>query len=213
MDSQKEACAVVQSTENYSQWVKMYKHFCDYLEYQRSGAPLEIQRWPGLERWLDHQKEEYQKKLEGSSTTLTDAMEYSIFRLDIIPSLTRDVQSKVSDGSIHEERIRLLLDYGMFSTSERWQLMFDEIVAHKENHGHFFMNVQKNRTIHLWMNRQRLSYSQSKLSSERTHLLDSIGFPWQKKRKFDELDDRYPTRPQIKTGELIGDNLRGFLNK
>ena len=140
-------------------------------------------------------------------------MEYSIFRLDIIPSLTRDVQSKVSDGSIHEERIRLLLDYGMFSTSERWQLMFDEIVAHKENHGHFFMNVQKNRTIHLWMNRQRLSYSQSKLSSERTHLLDSIGFPWQKKRKFDELDDRYPTRPQIKTGELIGDNLRGFLNK
>ena len=101
----------------YSQWVKMYKHFGDYQEYQQSGEPLEIQRWPGLQKWLTRQKREHQKKLEGSPTTLTDAMEYSMFRLGIITYLTRAVQVQLSDGSIHEERIRLLVDYGKFSTS------------------------------------------------------------------------------------------------
>ena len=197
----------------YSQWVKMYKHFGDYQEYQQSGEPLEIQRWPGLQKWLTRQKREHQKKLEGSPTTLTDAMEYSMFRLGIITYLTRAVQVQLSDGSIHEERIRLLVDYGKFSTSEWWHLLFDEIVAYKENHGHFIMESSNNKTLYLWMNRQRASYSQSKLSSERTQLLDSVGFPWQKKRKLDDLDESFPTRPSIRTGELIGDNLRGFLNK
>ena len=207
---------LVQSTD-YSHWVKMYKHFCDYQEYQQSGAPLDIQRWPGLERWLAHQKGEHQKKLEGSPTSLTDAMEYSIFLLDIIPSLTRVVQAKVSDGSIHEERIRLLVDHCKFSAPERWQLMFDEIVAYKEIHGTFYMEQQKNNTLYHWMKYQRTQYSQSKHSScERTQLLNSIGFPWQsisQKRRADDLDGRNPTRTCIRSGELIGDNLRGFLNK
>lgn len=207
--------ACVEEDAYYSQWVKMYKHFGDYQEYKQSGAPLEIQRWPGLQKWLTHQKREHQKKLGGSPTTLTDAMEYSIFRLGIINynCLTRAVQAKVSDGSIHEEKIRLLVDYGKFSTSELWHLMFDEIVAYKEKHGHFIMESSINKTLYLWMNRQRASYSQSKLSSERTQLLDSVGFPWQKKRKLDGRDESLPTRPSIRTGELIGDNLRGFLNK
>ena len=196
-----------------SQWVKMYKHFHNYQEYQQSGESLEIQRWPGLGRWLADQKREHQKKLEGLPTTLTDAMEYSMFRLGIITHLTRAVQVQVSDGSIHEERIRLLVDYGKFSTSEWWHLMFDEIVAYKERHGHFIMESSNNKTLYLWMNRQRASHSQSKLSSERMQLLDSVGFPWQKKRKLDDLDESFPTRPSIRTGELIGDNLRGFLNK
>ena len=176
------ACVLMMSPAYYSQWVKMYKHSGDYQEYKRSGAPLEIQRWPGLQKWLTHQEREHQKKLGGSPTTLTDAMEYSIFRLGIINCLTRAVQVKVSDGSIHEERIRLLVDYGKFSTSEGWHLMFDEIVAYKEKHGHFIIESSNNKTLYLWMNRQRASYSQSKLSSERMQLLYSVDFPWQKKR-------------------------------
>ena len=191
----------------YSEWVKMYKRFGDYQEYQKSG-------WPhGLQKWLTRQEREHQKKLEGWPTTLTDAMEYSIFRLGIINYLTRAAQVKVSDDSIHEERIRLLVGYGKFSTSEGWHLMFDEIVAYKEKHGHFIMESSNNKTLYLWMNRQRASYSQSQMSSEKTQLLDSVGFPWQKKRKLDGRNESLPTRPSIRTGELIGDNLRGFLNK
>ena len=95
--------------------------------------------------------------------------------------------------------------------------MSDEIFAFKENHGHFAMEWSNNKTLFHWMNRQRMSYSQSKLSFERTQLLDSVRFPWYigKKRKLDELDERYPARQRIRSGELIGDtcNLRGFLNK
>ena len=56
-----------------------------------------------------------------------------------------------------------------------WQEKYQELIAFKEKHGH--VNVpQKHPELGRWVNTQRNSYKEGKLSQERIDLLNVIGF-------------------------------------
>ena len=133
---------------------------------------------PELQAWIANMKEKQENKREGKSCELSDAMEYSLFRLGISPLLSQEVQAKIVDGSIHQERISLFVDNGGFKTWEKWRFMFDELAAFKDSQGNFIVLQRKNPTLYSWVYRQRTKYRETRLLQEEFDLLHSIGFTW-----------------------------------
>ena len=108
---------------------------------------------PELQAWIANMKAKQENKREGKSCELSDAMEYSLFRLGISLSLSQEVQAKINDGSIHQERISLFVDNGGFKTWEKWRFMFDELAAFKDSQGNFIVLQRKNPTLYSWVYR------------------------------------------------------------
>ena len=106
-------------------------------------------------------------------------MEYSLFRLGISPLLSQEVQAKIVDGSIHQERISLFVDNGGFKTWEKWRFMFDELAAFKDSQGNLIVSQRKNPTLYSWVYRQRTKYRETRMLQEEIDLLHSIGFTWE----------------------------------
>ena len=134
---------------------------------------------PELEVWITEMKARHQNKQVGKPCELSDAMEYGLFRLGIIKSFSKEVQAKVVDGSIHQERINLFTEHRSFTAQEKWQFMFEELAAFKGNQGNFVVSKSNNSKLYRWICEQRLKCRESKLAPEQLDLLNSIGFTWE----------------------------------
>ena len=138
-------------------------------------SPMDLK----MQVWIAYMKDMQEKKQAGKSCELSDAMEYSLFRLGMDIPLSKEVQAKIVDGSIHQERISLFTEYAMFTTTEKWRFMFDELAAFQQSHGHFLVSVANNARLYGWMKSQRKRHRDSKLTEEQFHLLHEIRFDWQ----------------------------------
>ena len=69
------------------------------------------------------------------------------------------------------------LEFVWDSRELEWQNMFSELREFKKKHGHTSPPDKKDK-LGSWCARQRSTHRKGKLSSERFHLLESIGFIW-----------------------------------
>ena len=134
---------------------------------------------PVVQAWIAYVKAMQEKKQAGKSCELSDAMEYSLFRLRLDIPVSTEVQAKIVDGSIHQERISLFKDHGIFSAAVKWRFMFDELAAFKESQGKCIISQLKSPTLYTWSRNQRKKQKESKLTGEQFDLLNKIGFPWE----------------------------------
>ncbi|AIQ94074.1 DEAD/DEAH box helicase [Prochlorococcus sp. MIT 0604] len=99
------------------------------------------------------------------------------------------------EKSISKDRKDLLDGIGFVWNpyEEEWQSKFDELKEYKKKNGH--VNPSANSgPLGSWVSTQRLSFSKNKMSKEKSDLLESIGFSWDRleeqwQSKFDEFKE------------------------
>ena len=90
------------------------------------------------------------------------------------------------DKKMTEERKRLLDSIGFaweLSTKNKatWKEMYQRLVAYKKEHKRtiFPTKYKEDPQLGCWVNTQRVVYRDKKMTEERKHLLNSIGFLWE----------------------------------
>ena len=94
-------------------------------------------------------------------------------------------------GKLSEEQVRKCNGIG-FEWEPRkrhfdagWKARYDELIYYKDQHGdsNVPIDYKPNKSLGRWVNTQRTSFKNNKLSKERTRLLNQIGFVWKLKGK------------------------------
>jgi hypothetical protein len=71
--------------------------------------------------------------------------------------------------------------------SKNWERLYNELIKYKEKHGH--CRVSRNYRVQpglgVWVNKQRVSFKNNRLSAERYQKLQAIGFTWVARRSND----------------------------
>ena len=89
-------------------------------------------------------------------------------------------------GQLHPERIRLLEGVGFSWNSSRagepWEVRYAELLKFREKYGNCDVQV-KYPSLGAWVVNQRTNKKRDKLNTEQKHLLDEIGFIWEKRKR------------------------------
>ncbi len=89
-------------------------------------------------------------------------------------------------GRMSQKRIRRLEKTGFMWRvhNESWEKMFTQLVSYKETFGHCNVTVRwkQNRTLGLWVHRQRAHKKDNLLPQHRIQRLEEIGFQWKVKQ-------------------------------
>lgn len=134
-------------------------------------VPLNVpEKYRILRNWVTYQRHEYQLFKKGDTQT-----------------------------SMTTERIKKLKGIGFeFEPSEvSWQTKFSQLKELSEKLGHFDLShLDEYKALASWVHRQRKGYKAKTLAQDRINKLNSIGFPWNKKRgnweqSYQELKDFY----------------------
>ncbi|CAJ1948933.1 unnamed protein product [Cylindrotheca closterium] len=77
-----------------------------------------------------------------------------------------------------------------------WYVKYDELVEFWKQHGHFLVRRDDNRSLCLWLGRQRRKYKREGIRSEQLsrsqiYLLERIEFPWESNREEIEWQGQY----------------------
>ncbi len=90
-------------------------------------------------------------------------------------------------GKLDPERIRRLseVDFDWEPHDTKWATHFENLKVYHSTNGHWDPNDERAEETKLanWIEKQRSSYRQSALSSERMNALNQIGFPWTPDRR------------------------------
>jgi hypothetical protein len=80
----------------------------------------------------------------------------------------------------HPERIKVLnhikFPWTTGTHQERWSMHYEELVEFHATNGH--CNVHRACSLGQWVNHQRRTKKNGKLSAKRIELLDNLGFEW-----------------------------------
>ncbi len=86
-------------------------------------------------------------------------------------------------GKLEKDRVRRLEEIGFdFAPKDLdgdWQKRFDELVVYKKQNGHLQVTARENKTLNIWILRQRARRKKGLIPEERIIKLDSIGFAWE----------------------------------
>jgi hypothetical protein len=115
---------------------------------------------PGLLRWRDRQRSEFRKgTLRADRTARLDAL---------------GLEWEMTKRPAHE------YEY----IEERWERMFDQLVAHRAKHGHCEVPVQwpENQSLSSWVQHQRRYHQDGQMPAARARRLEQLGFTWKSKK-------------------------------
>lgn len=88
-------------------------------------------------------------------------------------------------GKLPADKIRRLDEIGfVWDVAEaQWETRFEELLAYRTIHGSLNVSTQPPTPLGSWVNVQRMSHRNGKLSVERVQRLDEIGFEWNPMKK------------------------------
>lgn len=101
---------------------------------------------------------------------------------------SRNQIAKARKGTLDESKIQLLVDAGLDlsikNTPAKWGERYNELLEFHRKNGHCDVPQLYGGVTGLgkWVNRQRQTYANGKLISDKVQLLDDINFIWKKKR-------------------------------
>jgi hypothetical protein len=161
-------------TFRHYQTCQWRKRFCEFLEFvQLHGHHLVPHSYPPnqkLAQWVKRQRHQHKKKAMGRHSTLSD------------------------------EREQLVMDAGFVfdSHKEVWLRRFQTLQAFHAVHGHCSIpsSLYEDAAMNVWTKHQRRQYllfkrlgpEKSMMTEERIHMLDSIGFDWNPRKKVKNLN-------------------------
>ena len=149
---------------NNDQWQEQY---ADLVEYKRqngsSNAPQRYRKNPRLGAWVNHQRREYRKFINGQTS------------------------------QINEERVSQLEAIGFqwsHFVPVPWERRYDDLIAYKAEYGDCNVprNFKSDPVLARWVNEQRRAYSKfqnkqkSQMNQQRIDALENIGFVWHRRR-------------------------------
>lgn len=112
------------------------------------------------------------------------------FQTNPLYSWMNSQRRKNRNSQLSEERKNLLdalgIDWGVVNKKEQWQTMYEELKEFKDANGHanvpdgYSLNVPLDR----WVQHQRKTYKDGKLSDERKGLLLEIGFMFEPQSEY-----------------------------
>jgi hypothetical protein len=132
-------------------WDGRYRQLLQFKEdHGHCDVPTTIEKYKRLSSWVQHQRAERRKKLNGKKSRLS------------------------------EEKEALLNDAGFIWSSKEWnwQLRLKDLKMYKELHGHCIVPTKDGGSLGAWVMTQRLQYGKNALSQDRVDALNELGFVW-----------------------------------
>lgn len=105
-----------------------------------------------------------------------------------LEGFVRDQRTRYKAKTLEAYRIDKLLTIGFeFERQKkfregRWQLYFDALIAHKNEHGHLNVSHRENLPLVQWICAQRRLFRKNELDITRQQKLNSIGFEWKEEQ-------------------------------
>ena len=153
---------------NNEGWMQMFEELTEYKEkHGNCVVPRKYGSNPKLANWVNAQRQHYQNKSNGKSTQMTEERQHKLEEIGFV----WDASDKIGSG--------MRIDEG-------WMRMFEELIEYKKKHGNCLVpsEYKGNPKLGRWVSAQRKMYHDTKkgksirMTKERQHNLEGIGFVW-----------------------------------
>lgn len=157
-----------QRSEN-ERWEEFFDHLIEYKEANgNTNVPGNLIEFEELYKWCSYQRG-HKERLIKSKIERLDAISFSWVTVKKIKSSNKVAEPKPRKGRI----------INAFS-QEKWDLMFDKLIAYVKSHKTFVVkkNSKENIQLNSWISTQRNSFKKKNLNPLRISKFNSIDFPW-----------------------------------
>lgn len=128
-------------------WNERFEELKAYKK--RTGHFNVPQKGNTLGKWVNDQRTQYKKLMDGGRSNLTEA------------------RKRILEG----------IGFSWNAKEANWHERLEELAVYKELHGHTRVPIRENK-LGRWVDKQRTEFRRSYLSDERKAKLDELGFVW-----------------------------------
>jgi len=141
--------------KNIAPWEEMYQRLVVFKkEHKHTQVPQKYKEIPQLGRWVNTQRVAYRDK------NMTEERKHLLDSIGFVWELSR-------------------------TNKAQWEEMYQRLVVFKKEHKHTQVPTKYKEDPQLgeWVSTQRAVHRNKKMTEERRHLLDSVGFVWELSKK------------------------------